>query len=145
MDSLFISICQGLGLAISAGVLAGAAGRTDQIGAVLAIVAAVVGAVLFAASLSANDHSSWAGYLAGVIVAVSSYVVARDVTASASKRATGSPAAVTALVAVSALVLAGLSLVVSPISIAAAVGLAYLGLARRSRSARKHEGLRVLR
>jgi hypothetical protein len=145
MDSFFVAACQGLGLAIAAGVLAGAAGRTDQIGAVLAIVAAVVGALLFASSLSANGHSSWPGYALGLIAALASYVPARDITVGAAKRATGSPAAVSGLVAVAALVIAGVSLLFGPIAILAALGLAYLAVGRRRRAARKHEGLRVLR
>jgi hypothetical protein len=110
MDSLFIAACQGLGLALAAGLLFGAAGRTDQLGAVLALAAAVAGAVLFAQSLDANGHSSWPGYPIGLVVALLSYVVGRDVTAGAAKRAKGSPLAVSGLVAVVALVLAGLSL-----------------------------------
>ena len=145
MDSLFVAACQGLGLAIAAGMLAGAVGRKDQLGAVLAIAAAVVGALLFAESLSANDHASWPGYPAGVVVAVLSYALVQDIAASASKRATGSPAAVFGLLAVSALVVAGLSLLFGPIAILAAIGLGYLGLGRHRRAARKHEGLRVLR
>ena len=54
-------------------------------------------------------------------------------------------AAVSGLVAVVALVIAGLSLLWGPIAILAAIGLAYLALGRRRRAARKHEGLRVLR
>ena len=145
MDSLFISACQGLGLSLAAGVFLGAAGRSDPIGGVLAIVAAVAGALLFSASLGANDHPSWPGYPLGLVFALFAYVVARDVTASAAKRATGSPAAVSGLVAVSALVLAGLTLLVSPIAIPALAGIAYLGVARRRKGTRKHEGLRVLR
>jgi chromate transport protein ChrA len=145
MDSLFVSACQGLGLAMAAGVLAGAAGRTDQIGGVLAIAAVVVGAFLFAASLSANDHTSWPGYLAGLVVALAAYVPVRDISAGAGRRATGSPAAVASLVAVAALVLAGVSLLFGPIAILAAIALAYLALGRRRKAARKHEGLRVLR
>jgi hypothetical protein len=145
MDSLFIAACQGLGLALAAGLLFGAAGRTDQLGAVLALAAAVAGAVLFAQSLDANGHSSWPGYPIGLVVALLSYVVGRDVTAGAAKRAKGSPLAVSGLVAVVALVLAGLSLVVSPLAIAALFGVLYLAAARRRKAARKHEGLRTLR
>jgi Flp pilus assembly protein TadB len=52
---------------------------------------------------------------------------------------------VSGLVAVAALVIAGVSLLLGPIAILAALGLAYLAVGRRRRAARKHEGLRVLR
>jgi hypothetical protein len=46
---------------------------------------------------------------------------------------------------VAALVLAGLSLLFGPVSLVAALALAWLGRARRRRASRKHQGLRVLR
>jgi hypothetical protein len=43
------------------------------------------------------------------------------------------------------LVLAGLSLLVPPVSLLAVLALVWLAAARRRRAARKYEGLRVLR
>ena len=47
MDSLFVAACQGLGLALAAGVLAGAPGRSDGLGTALGLLAAVGGGFLF--------------------------------------------------------------------------------------------------
>jgi hypothetical protein len=52
---------------------------------------------------------------------------------------------VTVFVVLAAVVLAGLSLVISPISLVALAALGFLGISRRQRAQRKHEGLRVLR
>jgi hypothetical protein len=63
----------------------------------------------------------------------------------ASRRAGEAGAGVAGLAIVAAVVLAGLSLLFGPISLVAAVALAWLGRVRRRRASRKHEGLRVLR
>ena len=59
--SLFLAICQGIGLAIAAGTFAGASGRRDAVGVLLAIAAAVGGAILFAISMSNRDHPAIVG------------------------------------------------------------------------------------
>ena len=145
MDSTFEATCQGIGLALAAGTLGGAFGRTDALGSVLAAIGAAGGASLFAVSLNGAGHPAWPGVPVGAILAVLAYLVARDVVAGASRRAESSSAALSALGAIAALVLAGLALVVAPVSLAALLGVAYLALARRSRSRRKYEGLRSLR
>ena len=146
MDSTFEATCQGIGLALAAGALGGALGRTDALGNVLAGIAAAAGAALFAVSLNGASHPAWPGLPAGAILAVLAYLVARDVVAGASKRSeSGSAAAISGMVAVFAFALAALSLIVSPVALAALAGVIYLALARRSRSRRKYEGLRVLR
>jgi hypothetical protein len=145
VDSTFIAACQGAGLALAAGILAGSLGRTDGLGSLLEFAAAIAGAVLFAVSLDASDHTAWPGYFAGAALALLAYLVARDVAAGAAGRAGAGSGAISAFVALAALVLAGLSLVVEPISIAAFVAIVALGVARRRRAGRKYEGLRVLR
>jgi hypothetical protein len=145
VDSTFIAACQGAGLALAAGILAGAPGRSDGLGSLLEFAGAIAGAVLFAVSLDASDHTSWPGYFAGAALALLAYLVARDVAAGAAGRAGAGSGAISAFVALAALVLAGLSLVVQPISIAAFVAIVVLGVARRRRAGRKYEGLRVLR
>jgi hypothetical protein len=52
---------------------------------------------------------------------------------------------VVGIVVVAALVEAVLSMVLPPVSLVALAGLAWLGISRRQRAQRKHEGLRVLR
>ena len=145
MDSTFIAACQGAGLALAAGILAGAPGRSGAVGAGLQALAAVVGALLFALSLSDSHHTAWPGYVAGAALALFAFMVARDVAAGAAGRAGAAVAAISGFIVIFALVLAALSLVIEPIAIAALVALVVLAVARWRRAGRKYEGLRVLR
>jgi hypothetical protein len=141
---LFLAGCQGLGLALAAGMFAGASGRRDAIGTVLLVAAVVGGAALFAASLTQEDHPAWPGLVAGALFAWLAVTVTRDVAAGAATRAESGDAT-GVIIAFSALVLAGLSLVVSPISLLVLGSLAWLAFARQRRADRKYEGLRSLR
>jgi len=146
MDSTFQATCQGIGLALAAGALGGALGRAGALGGLLAGIAAAGGGALFAVSLSAAGHPAWPGIPAGAILAVLAYLVARDVVAGASRRGESAiAAAIAAMAGLFALALAAVSLAVPPAALAGLAGIIYLALARRSRSRRKHEGLRVLR
>jgi hypothetical protein len=49
------------------------------------------------------------------------------------------------MVAVAAAALAGLSILLPPVSLAVLAALVWLGLSRRRRAQRKYEGLRILR
>jgi hypothetical protein len=156
VDSTFIAACQGAGLALAAGILAGAlrprpagarswAGPTDGLGSLVEFLAAIGGALLFAFSLDHSHHAAWPGFIAGAALALFAFVVARDVAGGAAGRAGGGTATISAFIALFALALAGLSLVIAPVSIAALVALVVLAIARRRRAGRKYEGLRVLR
>jgi hypothetical protein len=145
VDSTFIAACQGAGLALAAGILAAAPGRPGMLGSVLEFAGAIAGALLFGISLHDNSHTAWPGYLAGAALALFAFMVAREVVAGAASRPGSSAVAVGGLVAVAALVLAGVTLLVEPLAIAALVAIVGLGLARRRRAGRKYEGLRVLR
>lgn len=140
---LFLAGTQGLGLALAAGVFAGAAGRRGPVGIALMIAAIVGGAVMFGASLTPEDHPAWPGWLLGALAAAFAYSVARDVAEGALAREGGG--ATSAMIALAALALAGISLLFGPVSLIALAALAYLALARRRRDARKYEGLRSLR
>jgi hypothetical protein len=151
---LFLQGCQGLGLALAAGALAGAlAGATgsgDSSGGItpaLALLGVAGGAVLFGWSLTQEDHPAWPGWLAGAVAALFAFFVIGGVVAGARARMgeRGSPGSLAAMVVVAALVLGGLSLIISPISLLAALALVWLAAARRRRAQRKYEGLRVLR
>ncbi len=155
---LFLATCQGIGLALAAGAvtgaITGAVAARDEAGApggvlvLLAGVAVVGGAILFGASLSAEDHPAWPGWIVGALVGLLSFSVVSGVVRGAATRAQGASAgAQVAYVVVAAAVLAALSLltVVSPIALVILVAVGWLALARRRRAARKHEGLRVLR
>ena len=87
--SLFLAICQGVGLSIAVGTFAGASGRRDAIGVALAIAAAIAGAVLFAISMSNRDHPAIVGVPLGAILAVVSYGVVSAVVAGAQARVKG--------------------------------------------------------
>jgi hypothetical protein len=142
--SLFLATCQGIGLAVAAGTFAGASGRRDVIGFLLAAMAAVAGAVLFAISLHNRDHPAWPGVPLGIIIAVISFGVVSAVVAGAQARARGA-SSVGMIVAGVALVVAVLSIFVEPLGLVFLLALLWLASARRRRAQRKYEGLRVLR
>jgi lysylphosphatidylglycerol synthetase-like protein (DUF2156 family) len=143
--SLFFAACQGIGLAIAAGMFAGASGRRDSIGIVLAIAAAIGGAALFAISLSNRDHPAWIGVPLGLILSVLAYGVVSAVVAGAQSRVKGA-SSIGLIVAGTALVLAVITAFVwEPFGLLLLVMLLWLASARRRRAQRKHEGLRVLR
>ena len=142
---LFIAGCQGLGLALAVGILAGATGRRGAVGAALLAAAVVGGAVLFGASLTTEDHPAWPGWPLGALAAWFAFSVTREVAEGAAARE-GAGSLTGLYIAIGAVVLAGLSLTpVSPVSLLALAGLAWLAAARRSRAGRKYEGLRTLR
>jgi hypothetical protein len=141
---LFLAGCQGLGLALAAGIFAGASGRRDAIGLALLIAAVVGGAALFGISLTEEDHPAWPGFLPGAVAAWVGFAISRDVAAGAAAReGAGTMAGV--YIAVAALALAGLSILLPPVALVALVALGWLALARRQRADRKYEGLRTLR
>jgi hypothetical protein len=141
---LFLASCQGIGLALAAGAFGGASGRRGPIGLVLLGIAIVGGAVLFGASLASEDHPAWPGWLAGAPLAAFAFFVVRSLAEGAAARPDAGPWT-GALLALGALVLAGLSLLISPVALVALAALAYLWIARRQRAGRKYEGLRTLR
>jgi hypothetical protein len=141
---LFIAACQGVGLAVAAGMLAGAPGRRDGIGYVLLALAAVGAAILFGASLETEDHPAWPGWPVGALIAAATFAVISDFAAGAAQRAEGGGVIATAIV-IAALAVAGLSLVFGPVGLLALAAVVYLWLGRRRRAATKYEGLRTLR
>jgi hypothetical protein len=151
MDAL--TIFQGLGLAIAAGLLIGAI-VPPVMPAWGAIAGAVpLGVLACAAALSGEDEAIWPALPVGVIGAGLAALVARDVAAGAARREAGAvtvadaraPAGLTAMFVVASIAVAVLSLFVPPFAIVALVALAWLWLMRRRQAEQKHEGLRVLR
>lgn len=141
---LFLAGCQGVGLALAAGVFSGASGRRGAIGVFLLLAAMAGGAALFGWSLDEEDHPAWPGFIAGAACAAFAFVVIRGVAEGARARADAS-GMTEALIALGGLVLAGLSLLLPPVSLVAVVGLLWLSATRQRRDARKYEGLRSLR
>lgn len=141
---LFLAGCQGLGLALAAGIFSGAAGRRGVLGGLLLVAAIAGGAVLFALSIAAEDHPAWPGALAGAAAAGFAYAVARGVAEGARARQ-GEVGMSEALIALAGLGLAGISLLLSPLALVALAALVGLALGRRRSAGRKHAGLRTLR
>ena len=115
--------------------------------------AAPIGVLAAGAALNGADESVWPALPIGVIGAGLAAVVSRDIASGAIRRqrdrVTGadvqSPVGVTVIVVVTAVVVAGISLVFEPFSLVALVALSWVWVSRRRRAERKHEGLRVLR
>jgi hypothetical protein len=141
---LFLATCQGIGLALAAGTFGGASGRRGVVGFLLAAAAAIGGGVMFGASLATADHPAWPGWPVGVVIAVFTFGVVNGVVAGAQARHEGA-SSIGMIVALGALVLAGLSLLWGPVALVALLAIVWLGSARRRRAQRKYEGLRVLR
>ncbi len=143
---LFIAGCQGLGLALAVGALLGAPALRGVPGNIAVLAAVIIGAFLFGASLGADDHSNWPGWVIGIPAAMLAYSVSHSVSEGARSRAKAEGAGITVYIGMVAILLAGLCLLpISPISILALIGLVALALAQRKRAAGKHAGLRSLR
>jgi hypothetical protein len=150
---LFLASCQGLGLAIAAGLILGVV--LPPVMPNWGVIAGVapLGVVAAGAALQGADEPLWPALPIGIVGASLAAEVSRDVAAGAIRRerdqVTGvevqAPSGVTVIVVVAAVVVAAISLVVEPVSLVALVALGWLWLSRRRRAARKHEGLRVLR
>jgi hypothetical protein len=141
---LFIAACQGVGLAVAAGMLAGAPGKRDGIGYALLAIAVIGAAIMFGASLATEDHPAWPGWPVGALIAAGTFAVIADFAAGAAQRAEGGGVIAIAIV-IAALAVAGLSLLFGLIGLVALAAIVYLWLGRRRRAASKYEGLRTLR
>lgn len=142
---LFLAICQGVGLATAAGMLAGSLAHEGPEKPFLVALAAAAGAALFAASLTSGTDTRWPGIFLGAPLGAFAMLVTHSVVAGASQRAEASNAALSMTVGGAALVLAVVALFLSPLALLAVAALVWLGVSRRRREGRKHEGLRVLR
>jgi len=140
----FLAACQGAGLAVAVGAIAGAPGRRGGFANFLCALAVIGGALLFGASLAAEDHPAWPGWPVGAVISAFSFFVVSDFAAGAAARADGG-GFIAALIVLAALAVAGLSVLLQPLGLVALAGIAYLGVARRNRAGRKYEGLRSLR
>jgi hypothetical protein len=141
----FLATCQALGIALAVGALIGAVVPRGENPAFLVWGAAAVAAAAGALSMSADDQTIVAGIVAG---AIGGWLGARVISAlvlGAARRAQGGPGSIALIVSVAALVLAGLSILLPPVSLVALLAVGWLGIARRRRAERKYEGLRILR
>jgi hypothetical protein len=150
---MFLAICQGLGLAIAAGLILGVVFPPIMPAWGAIAGAAPIGVIAAGAALNGADESVWLALPVGILGAGLAALVTRDVAAGAIRRqrdrVTGAevqaPSGVTVIVVLAAVVVAGISLVLEPFSLIALVALTWLWFSRRRQAERKHEGLRVLR
>jgi hypothetical protein len=150
---MFLAICQGLGLAIAAGLILGVVFPPVMPTWGAVVGASPIGVLAAGAALNGADEAVWPALPVGILGAGLAAVVTRDVAAGAIRRqqdrVTGAqvqaPSGVTVIVVLAAVVVAGISLVVEPFSLLALLALTWLWVSRRRRAERKHEGLRVLR
>ena len=149
---MFLAVCQGLGLAIAAGLILGVVFPPIMPSWGAIVGAAPLGVIAAGAALQGADEPLWPALPVGLIGAGLAAVVTRDIAAGAARRQQGGLAAepqaaggVTAIVVVAAIVIAGVSLILKPFSLLVLAALIWLWAARRRRAERKHEGLRVLR
>ena len=150
---LLLAICQGLGLALAAGLIFGVV--LPPIMPTWGAIAGVVplGILACLAALNGAGEALWPAVPVGVLGAGLAAGVSRDVAAGAARRERDSlaqidlraPAGLTAIIVLVAVVVAVLSLVAPPVAPVSAAALAWLAISRRQRDERKHEGLRVLR
>jgi len=156
---LFEASCQGTGLALAAGMLAGAisgvfapgdrrtSGRLPLPAAIVLVIGGIGGGLAFGNSLASEDHPAWPGWFIGAALAVFAFRLIRGVVVGAGVRAgaESSGTAIAGMVSVAALIVAGMAVIWGPLSLLALGGLAYLALRRRRRAGEKHAGLRSLR
>ena len=144
---MFFAICQGIGLAIAAGMLAGSLAYQGEYRQWLLGLGGVAGGVLFAASLAPETSAAWVGIAFGAPLAVLAMSLTTSVVSGARQRAEADPTSVSLMVAGAAVLLALISLppYICVLALLAGGAFLWLGFSRRSREGRKHEGLRSLR
>lgn len=141
---LLIAGFEGVGLALAAGAFAGAGGRRGAVGSLLLATAVVGGAALFGLALATEGRPAWPGWPVGGALAAFAFLVIRDLAAGAAARAEGG-GLTAALIAAVALIAAALSILFGLFGLIVLAALLWLYAGRRSRAARKYEGLRTLR
>jgi hypothetical protein len=128
-----------VGIGIAIGMLAGTTGTHGSARGRMTLLAAVIGLVagfLLDGAL---------GAVLALVGAVLACLVISDLIAGASRREGSGGGALAFIVALAALIVVGVSLVLSVLVVLVIVALAWLGISRHRRAQRKHAGLRVLR
>lgn len=135
-----------LGLAVLSLALQRRADRGRSLATVLGVVAAAIGALLFAGSLADGGYASWPGLVAGIACAGLGYAASRAVFGGARRRLDAAAATLLTLYAdLIALSLAVLAVLVPPLSFLALLAFAALLVRSRRARGRKFQGLRILR
>lgn len=141
----FGSLCEGLGIGLAVGLVAGATALEGSARGGMTLLAAILGLGLGALSVSIGDGSVGLGLLGGLVGGVCACVVASDVAAGARRRGGGGAGAIGLMLAVLAMFVAAIALLLPVLSLVPFAAIIWLGIARRRRAQRKYEGLRVLR
>jgi uncharacterized membrane protein len=104
------------------------------------------GALLFGGSLADTGHQSWPGLIAGVACALLGFVAVAGLLRRTRRRLDASTASfLSAYADLASLVLAGLAILIPPVSFVALAGFLLLLVQGRKGEARKFEGLRILK
>jgi hypothetical protein len=111
----------------------------------LAAIAIVLGALLFAGSLTEGGREGWLGLPAGAACAALAWYASARFFTRAGARLEGSAGLLAAYADLVALTLAIVAVVIPPLSFGALAAFAYLLLRGEQAEGRKYEGLRILR
>ena len=148
---LFLVISQGVGLALACGIVVAALsvlllGRGPSL--LFALVAVLMGALVFAWSLADEDYASIPGLFAGAACALVGWAAATAFLGGVRQRLEArqvSTAGLTFFAGAAAIVLAAIAFLLSPLSWLAFVFCVWVLTERRKRAGEKYEGLRILR
>jgi len=114
--------------------------------AALAVIALVLGAVLFGASLAEGGETEWPGVIAGMLCAFLGFLAVAMLFARARARLEGGAASLLGIYAdVTSLVLAGLPILFPPLGFVILIGFIVMLIRAQRGGAQKYEGLRILR
>jgi hypothetical protein len=138
-------ICLVLGIGVAIGMLAGTTGTHGSARGRMTLLAGAIGLVAGVLLSGAADLDVPVGAISCLIGAVVACLVVSDVVAGAGRREGGGSGALGFLVSLAALLVVAISILLSPLVLAALAALIWLGASRHRRAKRKHAGLRVLR
>jgi cytochrome bd-type quinol oxidase subunit 2 len=114
--------------------------------AALAVIAMVLGAVLFGASLAEGGETEWPGVIAGMLCAFLGFAAVALLFARARARLEGGAAALLNVYAdVTSVALAALSILFPPLGFVVLAGFVVMLIRAQRGGAQKYEGLRILR
>jgi hypothetical protein len=141
LSSIFLA----LGVGIGAGMLAGTTGLQGSARGRMTLLAAILGLVLGGFAVSLSGGSLVLGAIFGFLGAALACIVISDLVFCASRREGAASGAVGFLIGLAALAVIGVSVLLPVLALGPLAALLWVGSARRRRSQRKYEGLRVLR
>jgi hypothetical protein len=114
--------------------------------AILGVVGAILGALLFAGSLARGHYAAWPGYIGGIICAAIAILATQPLFARVRARLDRDAAGALPFYAEGvAVILAGLSVVAPPVGLIGLLFLLWLLAGGRRREGQKYAGLRILR